>query len=92
VTCLRCRADNSAGRRFCGECGAPLALPCGSCGFSNESGIKFCGGCGAPLGAVPATATAKFASPDAYTPKHLAAKILASRSALAPLRLYEVKS
>jgi hypothetical protein len=44
-------------------------MPCGSCGFSNESGIKFCGGCGAPLGAVPATATAKFASPDAYTPE-----------------------
>ena len=25
--------------------------------------MKFCGGCGAPLGAVPATATAKFATP-----------------------------
>jgi class 3 adenylate cyclase len=82
VTCLRCRADNSPGRRFCGECGAPLAVPCGSCGFANESGIKFCGGCGAPLGAAPATATAKFAAPDAYTPKHLAEKILTSRAAL----------
>jgi hypothetical protein len=82
VTCFRCRADNSPGRRFCGECGAPLAVPCGSCGFSNEPGIKFCGGCGAPLGAVPATATAKFASPDAYTPKHLVEKILTSKAAL----------
>jgi class 3 adenylate cyclase/tetratricopeptide (TPR) repeat protein len=82
VTCFRCRADNSPGRRFCGECGAPLAVPCGSCGFSNEPGIKFCGGCGAPLGAVPATATPKFASPDAYTPKHLAEKILTSKAAL----------
>ena len=36
MTCLRCRADNSPGRRFCGECGAPLALPCASCGFSSH--------------------------------------------------------
>jgi class 3 adenylate cyclase len=57
-------------------------MPCGSCGFSNEPGIKFCGGCGAPLGAAPATPTAKFASPDAYTPKHLAEKILTSKAAL----------
>jgi class 3 adenylate cyclase/tetratricopeptide (TPR) repeat protein len=82
VTCLRCRAENSPGRRFCGECGAPLAVLCGACGFSNEPTIKFCGGCGAPLGATPATATAKFASPDTYTPKHLAEKILTSKSAL----------
>ena len=82
MTWLRCRAENSPGRRFCGECGAPLAVLCGACGFSNEPGIKFCGGCGAPLGATPATATAKFASPDAYTPKHLAEKILTTKSAL----------
>jgi class 3 adenylate cyclase/tetratricopeptide (TPR) repeat protein len=82
VTCLRCRADNSPGRRFCGECGAPLAVPCGSCGFSNEPGIKFCGGCGAPLSAAPTTATPKFESPDSYTPKHLAEKILTSKAAL----------
>jgi hypothetical protein len=80
VTCLRCRADNSPGRRFCGECGAPLAEPCGSCGFSNEAGIKFCGGCGAPLGAAPPTP--KFASPDTYTPSHLVEKILTSKAAL----------
>ena len=64
MTWLRCRAENSPGRRFCGECGGPLAVLCGACGFSNEPTIKFCGGCGAPLGATPATATAKFASPE----------------------------
>jgi hypothetical protein len=57
-------------------------VPCASCGFANEPGIKFCGGCGAPLGTLPATATTKFASPDAYTPKHLAEKILTSKAAL----------
>jgi len=60
----------------------PLAVSCGSCGFSNDPGIKFCGGCGAPLGAAPSTATAKFASPDAYTPKHLAEKVLTSKASL----------
>jgi hypothetical protein len=50
---------------------------CGSCEFSNEPGIK------APLGVTPATAAAaRFTSPDAYTPKHLAEKILISKSAL----------
>ena len=33
MSCLRCRAENSPGRRFCGECGTALAMPCGSCGF-----------------------------------------------------------
>ena len=50
--------------------------------FTNEPGDKFCGGCGRRLGAVPSTATPKFTSPDAYTPKHLAEKILTSKAAL----------
>ncbi|MBI3127451.1 MAG: AAA family ATPase [Candidatus Tectomicrobia bacterium] len=82
MRCPRCQAENREGRRFCAECGVPLALPCPSCGFSNEPGEKFCGGCGQPLGAVPPTAESKFASPRSYTPKHLAEKILTSRSAL----------
>jgi len=59
-----------------------LALACPSCGFSNKPGVKFCGGCGAALGASPATAGPRFASPETYTPKHLAEKILTSKSAL----------
>ena len=31
----RCVAANRAGRRFCAECGSPLALACSSCGFSG---------------------------------------------------------
>src|SRR5439155_575144 len=46
-------------------------------------GQKFCGECGARLGAAPETAApARFASPAAYTPRHLAEKVLTSRSAL----------
>jgi class 3 adenylate cyclase/tetratricopeptide (TPR) repeat protein len=59
-----------------------LAVPCQSCGFSNEPGEKFCGGCAAPLTVASRPPEPKFTSPQAYTPKHLAAKILTSRSAL----------
>ncbi|MEX1295986.1 MAG: zinc ribbon domain-containing protein, partial [Candidatus Limnocylindrales bacterium] len=37
VTCTSCSADNSAGRRFCDQCGASLAVACPSCGGENRS-------------------------------------------------------
>ena len=43
MPCARCQAENRAGRRFCAECGAPLALACPSCGFANELREKFYG-------------------------------------------------
>jgi hypothetical protein len=69
-------------RRFCAECGSALALACSSCGLSNGPGVKFCGGCGVPLTASSAAHATKFGAPEAYTPKHLAEKILTSKSAL----------
>jgi hypothetical protein len=66
--------------KFCGECGASLKVKCASCGFANAPGIKFRGECGKPL-----AEAAKPALPRdlrSYTPKHLAEKILTSRSAL----------
>src|SRR6266540_1121822 len=81
MKCPRCQADNREGRRFCAECGAALNLACSSCGFSNEPSEKFCGGCGQALASLQQVA-AKFASPENYTPKHLAEKILTSKSAL----------
>jgi class 3 adenylate cyclase/tetratricopeptide (TPR) repeat protein len=47
MTCASCRASNLPERRFCAECGAPLAAPCATCGFVNEPSARFCGGCGA---------------------------------------------
>jgi class 3 adenylate cyclase/tetratricopeptide (TPR) repeat protein len=49
MRCPRCGADNSAGMKFCGQCGAPLGSVCPSCGASNPLEHKFCGQCGAPL-------------------------------------------
>jgi class 3 adenylate cyclase/tetratricopeptide (TPR) repeat protein len=80
VQCSRCQHDNPAGVKFCGECGAPLETACPACGGVNPPGNKFCGQCGASL--VAAIASTKFASPETYTPKHLAEKILTSKSAL----------
>jgi class 3 adenylate cyclase/tetratricopeptide (TPR) repeat protein len=75
--------------KFCGECGARLQAVCPACRHANPPGQKFCGECGAALAApapaaqpVPAPPPERFASPAAYTPRHLAEKILTSRGAL----------
>ncbi len=49
MRCPRCSADNLAGMKFCGRCGAPLGVPCPSCGADNPPEHRFCGQCGAPL-------------------------------------------
>ncbi|MGI8830468.1 MAG: adenylate/guanylate cyclase domain-containing protein [Candidatus Limnocylindria bacterium] len=51
VICGSCGSQNDVGRKFCVECGAPLAFACANCGTPNPAGGKFCGECGIPLGA-----------------------------------------
>ena len=84
MMCPRCQAENRDGARFCRECGATFAVVCSGCGGMVGAGSKFCDSCGAPLAGTQAqpTATPRFASPESYTPKHLAEKILTSKSAL----------
>src|SRR5580700_712211 len=50
MRCPRCSADNLAGMKFCGQCGAPLGVPCPSCGSGNPPEHRFCGHCGAAFG------------------------------------------
>jgi class 3 adenylate cyclase/tetratricopeptide (TPR) repeat protein len=50
VICGQCGTTNVAGRRFCLECGTPLAAGCPTCGAANEPAAKFCGTCGTRLG------------------------------------------
>ncbi len=60
MICGSCGAENRAGRKFCAECGAVLAVECPACGASNEPGEKFCGECGTALdGAAPTTSSAR---------------------------------
>jgi class 3 adenylate cyclase/tetratricopeptide (TPR) repeat protein len=83
MQCSRCRHDNAAGAKFCGECGARLDAPCAACSTPNPPSNKFCQECGAALGTtLGVTPDARFASPDAYTPSHLARKILTARASL----------
>src|SRR6202040_641714 len=49
MRCAKCATENRDGRKFCGECGAPLNARCASCGAENESTEKFCGDCGVAL-------------------------------------------
>jgi class 3 adenylate cyclase/tetratricopeptide (TPR) repeat protein len=78
MKCPRCHAENPAGTRFCGQCAAPFVSVCPSCGASNPPENKFCGQCAV---AFDRSAQPRL-SPEAYTPKHLAEKILTSKSAL----------
>ena len=80
MKCPRCQQENPAGQKFCGDCGARLTDSCLACGAANPPGQKFCGECGAALS--PGRAR-QLATPDAYTPKHLAERIIHSKAALA---------
>jgi class 3 adenylate cyclase len=81
MQCPQCVHKNPAGSSFCLECGARLDLKCGSCGTDLPAGSKFCNKCGTAVSS-PTASQPRFASPESYTPKHLAEKILTSKSAL----------
>ncbi|MDX1948450.1 MAG: pilus assembly protein PilM [Pirellulaceae bacterium] len=49
VTCRQCQKLNPVGRRFCGDCGAPLWESCPQCGSECPADERFCGGCGADV-------------------------------------------
>jgi len=55
-------------------------VQCPRCQHENPVGQKFCGECGTGLG--PTDGAAKYGPPQSYTPRHLAEKILTSRTAL----------
>jgi len=83
MECPRCQHKNPADAVFCQECGTRLETACPGCGTANQLGAKFCKKCGQPVAMTPPAAVAgKFSSPRSYTPKHLAEKILTSKSAL----------
>src|SRR5262249_53388673 len=67
--------------KFCGACGTRLEQPCPACQTINPAGNRFCHECGGPLGGAAADELPS-ALPSASPPRHLAEKILTSRSAL----------
>ena len=83
MKCARCQHQNEDSARFCEECAAPLTLACVNCGRQLSATAKFCPGCAHPTRPAPQGAEApRLTSPESYTPKHLAARILSSKAAL----------
>jgi class 3 adenylate cyclase/tetratricopeptide (TPR) repeat protein len=82
IHCPSCQHENPPTARFCNSCGAAFEATCPSCQHSNPAGSRFCNGCGTSLSAAPTPTGPPFTSPQAYTPKHLAEKILTSKAAL----------
>jgi hypothetical protein len=80
MKCPRCQHDNRPQAKFCEECATPLARVCSRCGSQLSPAAKFCSECAQPVAA--GGAEPRFASPEAYTPRHLAEKILTSKSGL----------
>ena len=97
MICPGCRHENPDRAKFCLECGARLPTACAHCGTELPAAAKFCLECGQPIAAPAPAASALTAAPPraaapsapdyqmrvaSYTPRHLADKILKSRSAL----------
>jgi class 3 adenylate cyclase/tetratricopeptide (TPR) repeat protein len=69
LICSNCSTENEPGRKFCRECGSPLARACPNCGTSNDAAAKFCGECGTVLaGGVATAATATPAPTSGMAP------------------------
>src|SRR5262249_54082680 len=84
MRCASCEFENPAGMKFCGECAAPLRTRCPQCGFENPPGFKFCGECATSLTRQSQiqSPTPNPQSPVSYTPKYLAARIMAEQAAM----------
>jgi len=85
MECPNCQRQNDPNDNFCGSCGNKLDRECSECGEALKPSKKFCTNCGtAVTTSRPATTPAKEITREVadYTPKHLADKILQSRSAL----------
>ncbi|MCH7578565.1 MAG: AAA family ATPase, partial [Chloroflexi bacterium] len=80
MRCPSCRHENVDDAQFCTQCGEALEIACPKCGRKSPPASVFCAGCGHRLAepAKPAAAP----DPRAYTPPHLAEKILRDRATL----------
>ena len=81
MKCPNCQHENRAGAKFCEECATALEGTCANCRAVLPKTAKFCINCAHPVTAL-ADSSDRFASPELYTPKHLAGRILTSKNAL----------
>jgi class 3 adenylate cyclase/tetratricopeptide (TPR) repeat protein len=79
MVCPECGTENEPHRKFCGECGSPLARPCPACGTPNGPTAKFCGECGSALnpGARGSALASPTASPEPSAERRLVSVLFA---------------
>ena len=82
MKCSKCQSENREGVKFCEDCGAKMEVKCPSCGAFIAMGKRFCNGCGHDLRKPADTPPIDLNQPQSYTPKHLADKILTTRSSI----------
>jgi class 3 adenylate cyclase/tetratricopeptide (TPR) repeat protein len=80
VNCSSCGHENPPSSSFCLECGAVFGIRCAACGVELPATAKFCNACGQAVAAKPSPGAER--EPRDYTPRHLADRILQSKSAL----------
>jgi uncharacterized membrane protein YvbJ len=83
VRCSKCQHDNPKGAMFCVECGRKLEIKCQNCGKENLPTHKFCSECGNNFSeSVKPSKALELDNPQRYIPKHLADKILETKSSI----------
>src|SRR5206468_4653313 len=87
MQCPHCQHAHRPEAKFCEECGARLRAACPACGQEVAPTARFCPECGTGLaGPRPSVAPLEQVAPPrppaAYTPRHLAERILAEQAAL----------
>jgi class 3 adenylate cyclase/tetratricopeptide (TPR) repeat protein len=86
LLCPSCQHENRDAAAFCEACGTRFERLCPSCGNALRLTARFCDACGANIevsgGDEPASTPDLARDPRNYTPKHLAERILTSKSAL----------
>jgi class 3 adenylate cyclase/tetratricopeptide (TPR) repeat protein len=89
MRCQQCQKENPPQATFCLACGSRIGPCCRVCNTELPADAKFCLRCGSAVDASvadtplrPSSQAPADASPRAYTPRHLAEKILTSRGAL----------
>src|SRR5262245_35623765 len=81
MRCPRCQHENPTGSNFCLRCGARFGSSCSSCGNELPPGSQSCNKCDRRA-ALESPGQSRFSSPETYTPRHLAERILTSKAAL----------
>src|SRR5712691_9845088 len=81
MKCPSCQHDNEPEARYCEQCASPLAHASTNYVAALREGAKFCPQCAHPVD-LKGIQPNRFDAPGQCIPKHLAEKILSSKSAL----------